>query len=157
MYYCARSSIPWQSVQTRPTVQRKDHQMRKQFLVCVSLVCALLLLGCYKESTTNRNSTAPANSAEPAKPAATTATTTTASAEKVGVPECDDYIAKYEACVSGKVPEAARAQYKTSIDQMRKSWQTLAANPQTKASLAAACKTAADQARVSMKSFGCAF
>jgi hypothetical protein len=40
---------------------------------------------------------------------------------------------------------------------MRKSWQTLAANPQTKASLAQACKTASESARQSFKSFGCDF
>lgn len=144
----------WQLVNQKPAVQAKDHQMQKQFLVSVCLVCALLLLSCSKEATTNRGVTAPAN---PAASPAATATTTTASGEKVGVPECDDYIAKYDACVSGKVPEAARAQYRASIEQMRKSWQTLAANPQTKASLAQACKTAAEQARVSMKSFACEF
>ena len=31
-------------------------------------------------------------------------------ADKIGVAECDDFIDKYEACITGKVPEAARAQ-----------------------------------------------
>jgi hypothetical protein len=73
------------------------------------------------------------------------------------VPECDDYLAKYEACVSGKIPEAARSQYNSSLEQTRKSWRTLAANPQTKAALAQTCKSATESARQSLKSFGCDF
>jgi hypothetical protein len=73
------------------------------------------------------------------------------------VPECDEYIANYESCVSGKVPEVARAQFKTSLEQLRSSWRKLAENPQTKGSLAAACKMSADQARTAMKAYNCTF
>ncbi|MFL6231070.1 MAG: hypothetical protein ACJ741_20020 [Pyrinomonadaceae bacterium] len=124
----------------------------------------LLLLACGSSETSNNTATTNANRAttNTTAPATNTATTNTAgantaSAEKVGVPECDDYITKYEACVSGKVPETARAQYNASIAQMRKSWHDLAANPQTKGSLAQACKTATESAKTAMKSFGCAF
>ncbi|HEX8174427.1 MAG TPA: hypothetical protein VF543_04830 [Pyrinomonadaceae bacterium] len=86
-----------------------------------------------------------------------TTTTTSGSGEKIGVAECDEFIAKYDACVSAKVPESARAQYKSSLDQWRNSWKTLAANPATKGTLAAACKTTIEQARTSMKSYGCDF
>jgi hypothetical protein len=140
------------------------------------VACAFLFAACSTttETTTNSNATANANSNKAvttttttstttASPAASntastnTSTTTTSTGEKIGVPECDEYIAKYEACISGKVPEAARAQYNSGLAQMRKSWQTLAANPQTKASLAQACKTATESARQSFKSFGCDF
>ena len=77
--------------------------------------------------------------------------------EKIGVPECDEFIAAYDACVSSKVPEPARAQYKTSIEQWRTSWRKLAANPNTKATLAQVCKQSAEQARASMKSYNCTF
>lgn len=73
------------------------------------------------------------------------------------MPECDSFIAAYDACISSKVPETARAQYKTAIEQWRKSWHQLAANPNTRASLAQACKTSAEQARISMKSYNCTF
>src|SRR5687767_12672335 len=108
--------------------------------LCVS--CALLLMAC--SSTSNSNNApatnAPAANSNAGKAAATaTAPATTASTgDKIGVPECDDYLDKYEACISSKVPEAARAQYETTLAQTRKSWRDLAANPQTKASLAAA-------------------
>lgn len=77
------------------------------------------------------------------------------SGEKIGVPECDEFIAKYEACTS-KVPEVARAQYKAAVDQWRSSWKKLAANPATKGTLAAACKQAAEQQAAAWKMYGCA-
>ena len=130
---------------------------RVSLLLCIA--CAIVLVGCSKsETTTNENASTsnankPATSTTPAKPAAPA----TASAEKIGVPECDEFIAAYDACVSSKVPEAARAQYKSSIEQWRSSWRKLAANPQTKATLAAACKQSAESARASMKTYGCTF
>ena len=86
----------------------------------------------------------------------TTATSsTTSTGDKIGIPECDDFIAKYEACVSGKVPEAARASYQTALKQWRESWKKLAENPQTKGTLAAACKQAKEQQEAALKSYGC--
>jgi len=120
--------------------------------LCV--ICAIVLVGCAK-SETNNNGNANKAATTTTTPASTTSTT--ASANKIGVPECDEYIAAYDACVSGKVPELARAQYKTALDQMRTSWKKLADNPQTKPSLAAACKQATEQARAAMKSYNCTF
>jgi hypothetical protein len=132
--------------------------------LCVAGGLLLLACGSSDNSNTanttatnaNANRAATTNAAAPATNTAAT-TNTAAAADKVGVPECDDYLAKYDACVTGKVPEAARAQYNASLAQMRKSWHDLAANPQTKASLAQACKTATETARTAMKSYGCAF
>jgi hypothetical protein len=118
--------------------------------LCV--ICAIVLVGCAKsETNTNGNAN---TAAKAASPAATTATM--ASAAKIGVPECDEYLAAYDACMA-KIPEVARAQYKTSIDQMRTSWKKLADNPQTKPSLVMACKQAAEQSRTSMKMYNCTF
>src|SRR5262245_27689385 len=112
--------------------------MRKQFILMLSVICALVLIGCSKSATeTNRNA---ASSTTSPKPAASAPSTATASGEKIGVAECDEFITKYDACVNDKVTEAARAQYRQSIEQWRNSWRTLAANPQTRATLADACK-----------------
>ncbi|HYW70808.1 MAG TPA: hypothetical protein VE961_07230 [Pyrinomonadaceae bacterium] len=81
----------------------------------------------------------------------------TTSGDKIGIPECDDFLAKYEACVSGKVPEQARAAYANSLKQWKDSWKQLAANPQTKGSLAAACKQAREQQETALKSYGCSW
>ena len=82
---------------------------------------------------------------------------TTSSGDKVGVAECDDFLAKYETCISGKVPAAAQAPFKSSLDQWRNSWKELAKTPQGKAGLAQACKAALDQAKTSLGSYGCSW
>ena len=124
--------------------------------ISLCVVCTIVLLGCAKTGTTNNsNSTSNANKAATA--ASPAAATPASAGEKIGVPECDEFIAAYDACVSSKVPETARAQYKTAIAQWRSSWSKLAANPNTKATLAAACKQSAESARASMKSYGCTF
>ena len=82
---------------------------------------------------------------------------TAASADKIGVPECDEFIEKYEACVIGKVPESSRAALQSSIAQMRQSWKQVAANPQAKASLAGGCKQAQESAKQSMSVYACAW
>ena len=123
--------------------------------LCV--VCALVLPGCARtETNTNSAATGNANkAATTTTPASTTAPT--ASADKIGVPECDEFIAHYEACVSGKVPEAAKAQFKTGLEQWRSSWKKLADNPQTKPTLASICKQTVESARTSMKAYNCTF
>ena len=128
--------------------------MKLRILLPLCAVCALVLVACAKpEATTNRSEPPSA----PSAPAPAASTAPAATAEKIGVPECDDFIAAYDACVSSKVPEVARAQYKASIEQWRTSWKKLADNPATKASLAQACKQSAEQARASMKTYNCTF
>jgi hypothetical protein len=128
--------------------------LQKTFLLfCV--VCAIVLVGCSKSETPTNSATT--GNANKAATSTTPAKTAAASVEKIGVPECDDFIAAYDACVSSKVPEAARAQFKATVEQWRTSWRKLAESPQTKATLAAACKQSAAQARVSMKTYNCTF
>ena len=76
-------------------------------------------------------------------------------ADSVGVPECDEYLTKYEKCVKDKVPEAARGQLEQSMKTMRDSWKQAAANPAAKAGLATGCKQALETAKTSMASYGC--
>lgn len=126
--------------------------LTKSFLAfCV--LCAFVLVGCSKTDMMNSNSTTSNSN----KATTTTTGSTTTTGNKIGVPECDDFIAKYEACVSGKVPEMARAQFNTMLKNWRDSWRKAAATPEGKAGLAAGCKQAAEQARTSMKSYGCEF
>src|SRR5438128_7354425 len=112
--------------------------LRKSLLV-FSILCVAILIGCSKTEMSNSNS----------------GSTTASSGDKIGVPECDEYIAKYESCTS-KVPEALRANYKGALDQVRASWKKLAADPATRGSLAAACKQATETAAASWKAYGCA-
>jgi hypothetical protein len=115
------------------------------------------VLACSKAET-NRNA---ANSTAPA-PAGSVSTnkntnSTVASAEKIGVEECDTFLTEYDRCVSTKVPESARAQYKNTLSQWRSSWKKLADNPTTRGTLASVCKNQLETARTSMKSFNCTF
>jgi len=91
------------------------------------------------------------------KAATGTTSTTAASGDKIGIPECDDYIAKYESCVRGKVPEQARAALESSLKTARENWKKAAENAQSRGTLAAACKQASDAAAASMKAYGCSF
>ncbi|HEV8139428.1 MAG TPA: HEAT repeat domain-containing protein [Pyrinomonadaceae bacterium] len=73
----------------------------------------------------------------------------------IGVRECDSFIAKYDSCVSNKVPESARPQYQTALEQWRVSWKKLAENPQTTKTLASACKQADSQQAMNLSQYGC--
>jgi len=137
-----------------PMAYSEGDTMSRIIVLIGSLAVAVVLLGCSKTET---NDNKVAGSKPPSSTSSTPGTTAASAGDKIGVPECDDFIAKYESCVSSKVPEMARAQYKTAIDQWRASWKKLADNPQTKGSLAAACKQAADQQTAALKSFGCTF
>ncbi len=130
--------------------------MRRITLLILLTAVALVMFACAKtEKMGNGNSN---SSTTAQKSMATPGTATTASTgDKIGVPECDDFIAKYESCVSGKVPEMARAQYQNAVKQWKESWKKLAANPQTKGTLASACKQAREQQEAALKSFGCTF
>ncbi len=126
--------------------------LRKSLLV-FSIMCIAILIGCSKTETSNSN-TASGNS-NSASTNSGGGSSTTASGDKIGIPECDDFLAKYEACVTGKVPEQARAAYQSSLKQWKDSWKQMASNPQTKGALAAACKSAREQQETALKSYGC--
>lgn len=95
--------------------------------------------------------TAPAatQAAAPAAPAATTA--------EFGVPECDEYLTKYMACIDSKVPEAARGMVRQQLDQTKAQWKQAASTPEGKQGLAMGCKAATDAARAAMQAYGCTF
>ncbi|HEV2835322.1 MAG TPA: hypothetical protein VGW58_08400 [Pyrinomonadaceae bacterium] len=130
--------------------------MSRTLLVMFCLAVGLMVLAC--GNPTNRNAaTTTTASAPAASPAASAAATVTASADQIGVPECDSFLTAYENCVKTKVPEASRAQFQTGMNTWRTEWKKLAANPQTKAGLVSACKTHLANARTQMKAYNCTF
>lgn len=82
---------------------------------------------------------------------------TAATAQTTGVAVCDDFITKYDACITGKVPQAQQATFKSQLDQMRKAWGDMAKTPQGKTQLESMCKMQADQMKVAMQPQGCTF
>jgi hypothetical protein len=130
--------------------------LRKSLLV-FSILCVAILIGCSKTEMSNSNTADNSNKSTAGTTSTTSTTSTTASGDKIGVAECDDYIAKYESCLRGKVPEAARASLESSLKTARETWKKTAENAQARASLAAACKQASDAAAASMKAYGCSW
>jgi hypothetical protein len=122
--------------------------MLRKSLLILFVLSAAILIGCNKTEMSNSNTAADNSNKSMAS------TGSTASGDKVGIAECDDYIAKYEACTP-KVPEPGRAAYKNALDQVRANWKKLAADPATRGSLAAACKTATDNQAAAWKMYGC--
>jgi hypothetical protein len=130
--------------------------MSRSLLLMICILTGLLVLACAKPPDTNRNAEA-TTSTSPA-PAGTPATTSSAStAEKVGIAECDNFITAYEECVSSKVPEAARVELRKAVTTWRTEWKKLADNPQTRGSLAAACKRQQEATATQMKAYNCKF
>lgn len=126
------------------------------------LALAIFMAGCGATETKkagNADNTKAANteSAKPAeeKPKEEAKTEVAASGDEIGVPECDEYVKKYEACVFDKVPEQMRGPLKASFETARKQWKEAAGNPQTKGTLASACKQAHDAAKQSMAAYKC--
>ncbi|MGE0425970.1 MAG: hypothetical protein AB7O88_27160 [Reyranellaceae bacterium] len=76
--------------------------------------------------------------------------------DKVGIAACDDFLEKYEACVT-KMPAASQQAVKDSIVQMRTSWKAAAGDPNSKAALESACKSSAASMNQSMSAYGCKF
>ncbi len=70
--------------------------------------------------------------------------TASSSAESTGVPECDDYVKKMDACLA-KIPAAAKPAMEANFKSTRESFKTNGATAEGKAGLKATCKTLVDQ------------
>ena len=80
-----------------------------------------------------------------------------ARAQSIGIAACDDFLIKYDICVTSKLPEAQRATYKAQLDQTRKIWVDMAKNPSAKSTMEGTCKQTMDAIKTSLQSFGCSF
>jgi hypothetical protein len=91
-------------------------------------------------TTSSTTTTAPANST--AAPANTETAKADSTEPATGVPECDEYIKKYEAClttIAEKAPQAAPG-LKTAFEAQRNGFKAAASTPQGKTMLAGQCK-----------------
>jgi len=134
--------------------------MSKSLLLMSCILIGLLVLACGKAVETNRNGNTNTATAVPAgSPVAppTNKNDNSGARAQVGVAECDTFITAYENCVNAKVPEAARAQFRTTMTTWRTEWKKLADNPQTRPTLVNVCKTHMENARTQMKAYGCTF
>lgn len=85
------------------------------------------------------------------------ASTAVAGQEQIGIPECDRFITRYEACVTTKVPATHRVTFAQQVAQLRTSWRALAENPDNRAELERLCRTQGAQMQRGLEPFGCEF
>jgi hypothetical protein len=145
-------------------VRNKMNNFSVRLFLCAALVCGVFFLTNCSSTTTGTNNTTAKNDA-PKNTATTTTNTTTTTTEtktepagdSVGVAECDEYIKKYEACLTKIAKDAPQVQpsLKTAFEQQRNSFKQAAANPQSKATLASICKQAIETAKTSTAAYKC--
>ena len=73
---------------------------------------------------------------------------------KIGVAACDDYAARYRACLE-KVPEDERGVYERVAIQQVAAWTRAGVDPKLAPALAGECEAAAVAARAMTRVFGC--
>ena len=120
-------------------------------LLALSLVVVSLIPACNKDKAA---APAEAPKAEAAAPAEAPKAEQKAAADSIGIPECDEYVTKYSACIN-KMPEAAQAGARDALKQMADGWRTAATSPEAKAAMAPACQQALSAAKEAMSAFGC--
>jgi len=139
----------------------------KFFTIAVLLCGVIFLANCSTTTTTNGNTAVvkPANTANTAKtdapkndaPKTDALKPETTSGDSVGVAECDEYIKKYEACLTKIADKAPQAQgpLKTAFEQQRNAFKQAASTEQGKTSLASTCKQAIESAKQSTSAYAC--
>jgi hypothetical protein len=88
--------------------------------------------------------------APPATPAAAEVTLDS----KVGVAACDDYVARYRACLE-KVMASEQQTHTTALLNQLRTWVAAKADPKREPALAEECTAAAEAARASTRVVGC--
>jgi len=84
-------------------------------------------------------------------------TVSSAQAQSTGIAACDDFLTKWDTCITSKLPAAQRGAYQAQIDQSRKLWLDAAKNPATKATVEATCKQTSDAMKTALQGLGCSF
>ena len=74
----------------------------------------------------------------------------------IGIVQCDDYMAKVNACINDKVPAEKRAALTAESRQLFTTWKEAAADPLHRSTLPQACSITHDVAKEELAAFGCA-
>jgi len=98
-------------------------------------------------------------SGEPTAEVADTPTGEGVGSQATGIPACDEYLDKYQACLEAKVPESARAAMKDAFAAQRDAWRQSAeaakGNDAMREQLSKNCSEALTAARAPMQQYGC--
>jgi len=144
---------------------REDYPLMKikSFIaIAAAFTFAIVSFGCGGAATNTSNTAAnkPANTTSTTTTSSTTttaptntaaSTTADSSSPNTGVPECDEYITKYEACLTEIAKKAPQAEpgLKSSFEAQRNGFKAAASTPQGKTMLAGQCKGFIDTAKKS--------
>jgi hypothetical protein len=139
-------------------------KLTAKFLLAVAFACSLIAFGCGGGSQPVDNK-APNNTAKNDAPKSDAPKSDAPKSEapksdsaNTGVAECDEYIQKYEACltsIADKYPQA-HPQMKEAFEKQRQGFKDAAATPQGKAVLATQCKQFMDAAKgATTTAYGC--
>ena len=133
---------------------RADHTMRHP-----------LLAACSDEAPVNPGSAQQAPQAPAVQPAQAPAaqtqeaapTASAADSSLIGIAECDEFLKKYEACLS-KMDAKNRESYMENLVSFREQYQELAKNDAVKAALPEQCRSSQESLSASLiADFGCEF
>lgn len=80
---------------------------------------------------------------------ATAASTPALAQDKIGIPACDEFLAKYETCAASMSRPERRARLQTYADQLRTTWKAYGADKSNRAQLEQICTQVADSTRQS--------
>jgi hypothetical protein len=82
---------------------------------------------------------------------------TAAMAQSTGIAVCDDFIRKYETCITTKMPADQWDLHKGVIDHLRKTLPDIVKSPGGKSSAESGCKQMIEGVKALLQSVGCAF
>ncbi|WP_158813841.1 hypothetical protein [Methylocapsa sp. S129] len=77
--------------------------------------------------------------------------------DSTGVPACDDFFAKYEACIKDKVPADKQAAALSPMDSTRQTVTQMGKDPATRPQAEAICTQILASVKPQMTDIGCAF
>lgn len=117
-----------------------------------ALLFAAATLACSADKPPSPAPPTPAGGATTGMAAPAAATST---GGDIGIPECDDFLRKYEACVAQHVPAASKAQFEQGMAQWRTAWKSAAAQPAARPSLVTACQQAMASTKMATTPYGC--
>jgi len=140
------------------------NNLNVRLFMFAALVCGVFFLAnCSSTPTTGGNNSAvvvnkPADSPK-TEATKTTEAPKTETADSVGVPECDEYIKKYEACLTKIAKDAPQVQpgLKTSFEQQRNAIKQAVSTPQGKSMMATQCKQYIESAKQSTSAYACSW
>ncbi len=117
-------------------------------------VTVLLAIACTKEQATDElGAVKKANEVA----AQASAHANVGAVEPIGVPECDDYVQKYESCLTDKMPAQDQQIYRVRLESQRRAWQQMTADPTSHDTLVQQCKDASASAAQEFAKYGCGF